>query len=305
MNTRWDVLGLGAVAVDDLVYVAHYPPPDSKAPIQALRRDGGGLAGTALVAAARLGAQAAYWGILGDDDLSRYTITEFEREGVDCSSVIHRPGCEPIHSIILVDQSTGQRTILFSFANVAVPQPEDVSAEVIARCRVLFVDDTIVDAALRATEIAHRHGIPVVADIERANHPRLPELLAQVDHLILGVHAGAQLTGAQEPAAIMRALARPEQACCAVTAGDQGCWYAEHGGPTQHFPAFKVQAVDTTGCGDVFHGAYAAALARQESVGQAIRMAAAAAALKATQPGGRTGIPTREMLERAALVSNE
>jgi sulfofructose kinase len=83
-----------------------------------------------------------------------------------------------------------------------------------------------------------------------------------------------------------------------VTAGAQGCWYSERGGAVNHFPAFQVNAVDTNGCGDVFHGAYAACIAQGESVAQAIQVATAAAGIKATQPGGRAGIPNREALDQ-------
>jgi len=89
-----------------------------------------------------------------------------------------------------------------------------------------------------------------------------------------------------------------------VTGGELGCWYSEHGGDVHHLPALKVQAVDTTGCGDVFHGAYAACLAQGESAHKALKVATVAAGLKATQPGGRSGIPDRATIDRV-LVANE
>jgi sugar/nucleoside kinase (ribokinase family) len=298
MSARWDLLGFGAVAVDDLLYVEHYPPPDSKMPVQRWERQGGGLTGTALVAAARLGAKAAYAGILGDDDLSLYTLHELEKEGVDCGPVLRRRGARPFHSIVIVDLSTAQRSILYTAEGVQERQPEEMTEDLIARCRVLFVDHIGVAGGLRAVELAHRHGIPVVADFERAGHPLLPALMRQVDHLILGLRFASLITGESEPPAIVRALASPERACCVVTAGERGCWYAERGGEVRHFPAFRVSVVDTTGCGDVFHGAYAASLARGEGVDTAIRVATAAAALKATQAGGRAGIPSRATVDR-------
>jgi sulfofructose kinase len=96
---------------------------------------------------------------------------------------------------------------------------------------------------------------------------------------------------------MVRALDSPDRACCVVTAGERGCWYAERDGEVHHFPAYQVEVVDTTGCGDVFHGAYAASIARGEPVPTAIRIATATAGLKATQPGGRSGIPTRAAVE--------
>ena len=287
----WEILGFGAVAVDDLLYVDHYPPPDTKQPGRERRREGGGLAGTALVAAACLGARTAYCGVLGDDDLSRFTIEALEREGVDCSPVLRRAGARPFHSTIIVDRGTGQRSILFDAAGVTAPPPEAIRPEWFAGCRVVFVDHTVVESAARAIECAHAAGAVVLADVERDTGPLLPEVIRQVDHLVVGARMGGILTGAAEPPDMVRLVSDPGRACAVVTAGERGCWYSERGEPVRDFPAFPVRAVDTTGCGDVFHGAYAACLARGEGVAQAIRVATAAAGIKATRPGGRSGIP--------------
>jgi ribokinase len=292
LNKYWDILGLGAVAVDDLIYVDHYPPADSKIRVESRQRQGGGLAGTALVTAARLGVKPAYFGILGDNELSRYTRQQLEREGVDCSAVRIQAEAEPFHSTIIVVQPTAQRTVLSWAKSVIAVRPAEITDELIARCRVLFIDHTVIEAALCAVDIAHRHNIPVVADIEAERHPHVYDLIPQIDHLILGVKFAQQITGEKMPEKMARALSVNGRACSVVTAGDQGCWYAERGREVKHFPAFQVHAVDTTGCGDVFHGAYAACLAKEMSIENTIKIASATAALKATQPGGRRGIPT-------------
>jgi sugar/nucleoside kinase (ribokinase family) len=300
MSATWDVLGFGAVAVDDLIYLDGYPSPDSKVLIRDERREGGGLAGTALVAAARLGARAAYAGVLGDDELSRFTIAELERDGVDCTLVQHQPGARPYHSTIIVDRSTGGRTILVSAAGVTSPAAGSYPGETIAACRVLLVDGTVAAFAVEAVRTAHQRGIPVVADLERLSGPEVLELVREVDHLIVGAEFAGWVTGESEPAAMVRALRRLRQAACVVTAGERGCWYAasETGDEVRHVPACRVQAVDTTGCGDVFHGAYAACLARREGVARAVIVATVAAGLKATRPGGRSGIPDLKTVER-------
>lgn len=298
MSARWDVLGFGAVAVDDLIYVDQHPLPGSKMLVRDKQRQGGGLAGTALVAAARLGAKTAYCGVLGDDDLSRFTRRELEREGVDCAPILHDPAARPIHSIVIVDLSTGDRSILFSMAGVREPGPADITPELVARCRVVFVDHTLVETGARIIELAHAQGIPVVGDIEAVRHPRVLDLVHQIDHLIVGMHLAGQVTGEDEPAAMVRALSGPERACCVVTAGERGCWYTKGGGEVCHFPAFRVEVVDTTGCGDVFHGAYAACIAGGQSVRRAVQIATATAGIKATQPGGRGGIPDLPTVER-------
>jgi len=297
MSAEWDVLALGAVTVDDILYVARHPQPDAKAPVLARRREGGGLAGTALVAAARQGAKAAYCGVLGDDDLSRFALQEFERDGVDCSPVLRRDGARPIHSVVIVDQSTGQRSILYSLEGFSTPAPEELDESVVARCRVLFVDHTALPGAAHAARVARSGGIPVVADIERGG-PGIADLLPLVNHLVVGIRFAGEATGERDPAAMARALAGPDRACAVVTAGERGCWVSERGAEARRFPAFHVPVVDTTGCGDVFHGAYAAAIARGDGIASAVRTASAAAAIKAMHPGGRSGIPTRATVER-------
>ena len=294
----WDVLGFGVVTVDDLIYVDHHPEPGSKMPVQGMLRQGGGLAGTALVAASRLGASAAYCGTLGDDDLSLYTLQELEREGVDCSEVVHDPAARVFHSIIIVDSSTGDRCILFSTEGVKEPQLEEITSDLLARCRVVFLDHYALETGPRIIDLAQAQAIPVVGDIEAVRDDRVPELMRRIDHLIVGTALAGEVTGESDPAAMVRGLSGPDRACCVVTAGEHGSWYSERGGEVLHVPAFPVPVVDTTGCGDVFHGAYAACLAWGYPVHKAIQVATAAAGLKATQPGGRSGIPDLPTVQR-------
>ena len=145
--------------------------------------------------------------------------------------------------------------------------------------------------------MAHKHSIPVVADIESADLPDLACFLSRVDHLIVGIGIAAAMSGERTAAEMVRALSTQERPACVVTDGANGCWYNEHGGVVKHFPAYQVICVDTTGCGDVFHGTYTAALARGEPVSRAIQIASASAALKATCCGGRDGIPNLAQVE--------
>lgn len=288
----WDVLGLGAVAVDDLVYLPHFPAPDTKVLVQNEQRQGGGLTGTALVAAARLGARTAYFGVLGTDDLSRYTIAELEREGVDCAPVLIHPDAGPVHSTIIVDTSNGQRTILHSHAHVQQRGPHEVGEEFISCCKVLFVDYTVCASASRACQAARQLGIPTVGDLEGAVSPETVELAGLLDHLIINLAYAARLTGRNDPEETVRVLDADRRTCVVVTNGARGGWWRDNHGPVRHYAAYTVPVVDTTGCGDVFHGVYAACLARCEPLPRTLQLASAAAALKATRPGGRTGCPT-------------
>jgi sugar/nucleoside kinase (ribokinase family) len=139
----------------------------------------------------------------------------------------------------------------------------------------------------------------VIADFEYISSPLFTELQALVDHLILPADFAAQLSGQADPRAAAQALWGTGRDLVAVTCGASGAWWIGRDAPDQpqHQPAFPVHVVDTTGCGDVFHGAYAAALTRGLPVEERMCYAAAAAALKATKPGGQAGIPTRAEVE--------
>ncbi len=132
----------------------------------------------------------------------------------------------------------------------------------IRAARVLFVDHYGVEGMTRAARIARTAGLPVVADLERDEFPGFDGLLELVDHLIVSRAFAARRTGRDDPAAAVRRLGSPGRCVVVVTCGDEGCWYREEGSDAVHQPAYRVPVVDTTGCGDVFHGAYAAALAR-------------------------------------------
>jgi sugar/nucleoside kinase (ribokinase family) len=301
----YDVLGLGCTAVDDLLYVPSYPAPDSKIQVRQRERQCGGLTATALVAAARLGSRCAFAGVLGDDEESRFVSDCLSREGIDLTHVIRRDGARPIRSTIIVDDSERTRTILYDLSGFAGADPDRPPAEMIRSSRVLFVDHYGVEGMARAARIAREARLPVVADLERHDWPGFDQLLALVDHLILSRDFATTLTGISDPAKAVTALWTDLRQVVIVTCGEQGCYYREGGDvrSVHHQPAFPVAAVDTTGCGDVFHGAYASALARGLNLDDRIRFASAAAALKATRPGGQAGIPRREAVE--ALLAEE
>ena len=295
MSPGLDILGFGCVAVDDLLYVTAYPPADAKARVNRRERQCGGLVGTALVAAARQGAQCAYVATLGPDELSEFALARLRSEGVDVSQVARAPAARPVHSVIVVGEDRGTRNIFPDVRATDAAVPPALEAATIRAARVLFIDHFWIEAKLAAVRCARGAGIPVVADFEDASDPRFPELLELVDHLILSAGFARQLTGTDAPAAVEKLWSKQRQ-IVVVTGGADGCWYRT-GAATGHLPAFPVTVVDTTGCGDVFHGAYAAGLARGLGVEERLRYAAATAALKATRPGGQTGIPQRTEVE--------
>jgi sulfofructose kinase len=304
---KFDVLGLGVVAVDDLLFAESYPPPDDKTRVLRTERQCGGLTGIALIAAARLGGKCAYAGVMGRDEFSKFALGHLKAEGIDLKYLRIRDGARPVHSYIVVDCAKLTRNI-FCDATGAVGADENwPPGEVIRSARVLFVDHFGIPGMIRAARVARRAGIPVVADLEKNVGGKFSTLLGLVDHLIISQSFAAQLTGERNPARAAQKLWAPERNAVVVTCGEKGSWHLtrQEVGKPRHYPAFKVNVVDTTGCGDVFHGAYATLLAEGKPVETCIRFASAAAALKATKPGAQNGIPIRRMVEKFLMSCGE
>jgi sugar/nucleoside kinase (ribokinase family) len=296
---HWDVLGLGCVAVDDLLHLDEFPEPDSKVRIKRHERSCGGLTANALVAASRLGASCAYGGTLGSDIDSRFVRASMVKEGIDLSPLVHRVGVRPIHSTILIDESKSTRTILFDLAGTIGASPRTPSAKAIRSARVLLVDHYGIEGMTRAARIARKAGTAVVGDLERDEWPGFQDLLALVDHVIVAETFARKLTRASSARLAAERLWAESRQLVAVTCGANGCWYRTAQTTKAVLqPAFAVKPMDTTGCGDVFHGAYAAAIAKGIGLAEAIRFATAAASIKASRSGGQSSYPSIKEVER-------
>jgi sugar/nucleoside kinase (ribokinase family) len=182
-----------------------------------------------------------------------------------------------------VGEATGSRNIFFEVKGLLGAHDSLPAAQVIRASRVLFIDHYGMKGNLRAVRIARSAGVGVVADFEGDAVPLFQEVLDLVDHLILSEDFALRITRESTAARAAQALWRADRAAVIVTCGAEGCWgvSAASGQEAVHYPAFRVQAADTTGCGDVFHGAYAASLARRDALPARILFATAAAALKA------------------------
>lgn len=301
----FDIIGFGAVAVDDLLFLDGFPAPDSKVRIVRRERHAGGLTGTALVAAARLGCSCAYAGTLGSGELSRFILDGLAAEGVSTDLARRVDGAGPFHSTILIDTREKTRTILSDPGAVVALDPARLPEAAIRSAGMVFVDHEGIEGMTAVARIAREAGVAVVADLEKRREKGFDGLLALVDHPIVPWELASAITGASDgPEAVRRmwSLHAPGggRAAVVVTRGVEGSWCtgSDFPGKVLHQPAFRVQAVDTTGCGDVFHGAYMAALRRGRPLAERVRFAAAVAGLKATRVGGQEGIPSLAEAER-------
>ena len=290
MDKRWDVLGLGCAAVDDALYVKRYPAGDTKIRVRRRQRRVGGLTTAALLTAARMGGRCAYAGRLGHDELSALVEDELRRSGVDVAPLVRTESGSPVHAIVVLGDEDHTRTIFVHKDDTMGAHESLPPADIIEAARVLLVDAFGLAGQLRAARIARAAGMPIVADFERDEGPLFEELQALVDHLILSQEFALSWSKCDSTQEALQRLWTPQRVAVVATAGEQGSWLLDADG-LHHQPAFKVDVVDTNGCGDAFHGAWALALAQGCPVRECALIASAAAALKATQPG-LTGVPS-------------
>jgi sugar/nucleoside kinase (ribokinase family) len=290
----YDVVGIGCCAFDIVAEVERYPGRDDKVPVRSIRTQGGGLTATALVAVARLGGTCAYLGTLGDDYFAQFCVDDFGREGVETRYVRRVPGASVVTAIIVACPQTGTRMILVNTRDNPPALAGDAVEEVIRRGRVLHVDNFQPAAALAGARLARAHGVPVTMDLESAG-PGTEDFLALGDYVIVPLHFTQARYGAEALAdgarALYEELVRHGGRVAVVTGGTAGS-HAVWTGGSLHQPAYQVPVVDTTGCGDVYHGAFALGLARGWALERIMAFASAVAALKCRKLGGRAGIPT-------------
>lgn len=285
-----DVLGIGYSAMDYMGIVPQYPDLDEKVELAQFTRQGGGPCATAMVTVARLGGRASYIGKMGDDDFGRFMLDELRAEGVETSQVVIEPGAQSQFSFIVVDADTGKRTIYWTRSEVPSLRPEEIRREHVLSAKALHVDGHDFLAAAEAVQWANDAGIPVVFDGGTARSGS--ELMVEhADYAAVSRRFAETFTGEDDPEAGAQALFGGRRKLSAVTMGDEGCVFATAEG-SFYQPAFEVDVVDTTGAGDVFHGALSFGVSRDWPIPETIEFAAAVAAMKCTALGGRTGIPT-------------
>ena len=286
MEKVYDVVGAGIAAVDDLIYVAEYPQVDLKIPVHGSARHGGGPACTAIAAVGSLGGRAAYTARFGENELSKYIASALERHGVDISHIVDDAEGGPYHSIILVD-GAGHRNVFYDPALYRVVRADDLPESLIQSARLVLLDHITEPSLATVAEKAHRLGVAVLADIEGRTETA-QELAALTDYLIVPRAWGEWASGAENPRDACAKLAGAGRLATVVTDGAGGCYFSSKADlEVRHFPAFEVDAFDTTGCGDTFHGAFALAVARNLAAADAVRFASGAAALKAMADGGK------------------
>jgi sugar/nucleoside kinase (ribokinase family) len=282
-----DILAIGLNSADTLIRLPRFPTLDSKVPILSAEILAGGQAASAAVACHRWGLRARYAGKIGDDWAGRFQREQFAQEGIE-AHLVEVPGCASQCAYILIDQPSGERTILWQHDERIGLTAEDLPRDWIAQTRLLHLDGHPPAPAALAARWARQAGAVVTADLDNI-YPGVEELLPSVDYLISSREFPTRVTGADLPEALLELRRRFGCRVTGATLGPDGV-LAWDGASFHYSPAFCVDAVDTTGAGDIFHAAFAFALLEGQSLDQALEFSCAAAALNCTAPGARGGI---------------
>jgi sulfofructose kinase len=288
----FDVVGLGNSCLDILGVVPHIPGLDEKIEMSNTSLQGGGEVGTALVALAKLGSSAAFIGKVGDDPIGTFIKEDFEKYGVDINNLVVESGAISPSSIVMVEKHSGLRTIIDCGKSVTNLKPEEVQSGLIEKSKYLHLDSWHREAALEAATTARKKGIPVVLDADiSAYDAHIAQLIGLTDILITSQSFAQMFTKTDVVNLSIDKMIRLGPSVVMVTLGENGV-ACEGGGERFMTPAFEVEVVDTTGAGDVFHGAFIHAMLQDWSLQKAVEFASAVSAIKCGMMGGRNGIPT-------------
>ncbi|MFL6581605.1 MAG: PfkB family carbohydrate kinase [Burkholderiales bacterium] len=296
-GVRKRIICVGHAALDGVFAVESWPAHSGKIEAHGFTQSGGGMAANAAAAIARLGGEAVFWGPTGEDPLADAIAASLIAEGVDVRGLRRFEGRTSSHSAVMIDKR-GERLVVGYRGSALQASADWLPLEQIGRAAAVLADVRWADGALRSLRAARAAGIPAVLDAEIAPVQTLDMLAAAASHVIFSERGLEAWCGHDTPAALSGVLERGAL-MAAVTRGAAGVDWIEAMSPGKqlHCPAFPVATVDTLGAGDVFHGAYTLALAEGRLIGEAIRFAAAAAAIKCSRPGGRSGAPTRDEVD--------
>lgn len=299
----FDVLGIGCNSIDFLCLLDGPPVEDEKIEVSRIEMQGGGNIGTALVAVSKLGGKAGYYWAVGDDEYRERILSEFAKYGVDTGFVEITGGKNPI-AVILVNRQTSTRTIFYTKRDIAVLSPEQLEESIVTKGRVLLIDFYHPETSLAVSRLAAKNGIPVVLDAEKVVECA-DEVMKNSNYVIASRGFASEFCGTRsdvENGKLLEIFAKNTScAVVCITFGKNGAQaYVREDKEVIRQNAFPIDVLDTTGAGDVFHGAFSFCIAKGYSIRESLKVSAACAALKCRALGGRRGVPGME--EVKALI---
>jgi len=295
-----DIVGVGLNATDTIIRLPHFPAFNSKVEFRVSEILPGGQVATAVTACARWGLKTRYVGKVGDDSAGLLQQNEMQKAGIEAHWIVV-PDCQSQSSFILVDEETGERTVLWKRDPRLELLPSEIRRDWVVQARLLHVDGHDCAGATQAARWARAAHIPVTADLDNL-YPGVEALLENVDYSIASKDFHTCLCGESGPFVSLPAIgSRFGCRLVAATLGSDGV-LAWDGARFHYSPAFDLKPVDTTGAGDVFHAAFAYALLRGDELPRSLDFSCAAAGLACMGMGARGGIASLEKIEE--LIRN-
>ena len=283
-----EIAGLGLCGLDYLCILNHIPV-DEKVEIMNHLVQGGGPAATAIVTAARLGAQTAFIGAIGDDDRGTAIIQGLKLENIDTSHIQVKPGKESPAAYCWIEKESGKRSIAWTRGTSLPMDPDHLDQDFIASLKLLHLDGHNTETAIKAARIAKENGVIISLDAGTLL-PDIDILVGLADICIASESFACKYTSESDTRKAAEKIFQTGCLVAAVTSGKNGV-VAVTESRTIKKDAFNVPVIDTTGAGDVFHGAFAYAFIQGWEMERVIEFASATAAIKCMKFGGRTGIP--------------
>jgi ribokinase len=290
------VVGIGHCTLDCLGVVDRYPAIDRKEEIREFTLQGGGPVATSLVTLAALGISTQFVGKVSEDDFGSFILEGLRAAGVGVDSVIVEAGKVSPFSFIAVERTTGKRTIFWTRGSVSQLEPGEVSKDILRGAEVLLLDGHQAAAQIRAAEWARELGVAVTTDAGSLREG-MGDLLALTDVLIASERFATEVAPRADPRQMLEELRAMGPRTVVVTQGSEG----SVGLDAERFcrePALAVPVVDTTGAGDVYHGAFVYGMLQRWDLARSMHFASVAAGLKCRALGGRAGIPDLEEIAR-------
>ncbi len=296
-RAKTDVVGMGLNATDTVLLVRDFPALGGKERVVTVVEQAGGQVATALVTCRRLGLRGRYIGKVGDDAAGRFQMRSLRREGLDLRWTRVARGVGNQFAYIIVDQATGERTVFWDRDARLAVRPSDLTRDAVTSARVLHLDGCDVEACLVAARWARQAGIPVVADLDTV-YKNVERLFPLIDYLIASTNFLPAVTGEADPFRVLEFMAREYGVVSpGMTLGREGA-LVRWRGRFYYSPGFVVETVDTTGAGDVFHGAFIYGLIREWKMERTLNFSNAMAGLNCTAIGARGGIRSQAQAER-------
>ncbi len=285
------ITAIGIAVIDHIMVINEFNNKEGSYQAISYHSEGGGMAATACCAASKLGSKARLITRIGDDVNGRLILEGLEKYNIDTSKITVLKRHHSTVSMVLVDRNTGNKQFYAEDIKPVYAETIDFDADVIEGADVLLVDGYCMTEAIESVRRAQKSGIPVVADFKR-RYPDIGELFPYIDYFIVPSFFASDLTRKKTPEEMVKCLRDIQSGLPVITDGSHGGYFPGNNGELKQYRTFHIDAVDSTGAGDAFHGAFCHFLSKGLPFELCLDLSSAVGALNCRAIGGRAGLPS-------------